>query len=241
MVRVKFRYGVVALLLSSSFAAPQLPAAGRVTQLSKGTTSGNLYVNSELGFRYQLPDGWTVNDKETLVAHQFAWVDDPSAKTQTSAPSRCSKNLLFVTKHPGGMRSNSFDPMELMIAVDPNCFPAITYPKSPKDHEAIQRSVNQVQSHLQTPGTASGTVSGTPARVRAFDNGGRVMLEISRALSISTHEATLTTLLNVNRSVLMMPAGGYYVIWIFVSGDDVDMDRLKATKIFLDDRASTPQ
>jgi hypothetical protein len=187
-------------------------------------------VNSELGFRYRFPDGWTINQEETVVAHQFAWVDDPSAKTKNASPSQCSKNLLFVTKHPEGMRLNSFDPMALVIAVDPKCFPAITYPSSPTDQEAIQRSASQLLSHLQTPGS----VTRAPARVRAFDNGGRVMLEISRPLSISTHEATLTTLLNVSRSVLTMPASGYWVIWIFVSGDDVDMDRLKATKIFLD-------
>lgn len=230
MARTNFQYGIVALLLCSCIAAYQLPAAGRIIQLSKGTTSGNLYVNSDLGLRYQFPDGWTVNEKETAVAHQFAWADDPSAKTETTSNSTCSKKLLFVTKHPEGMKLNSFDPMALLIAVDPNCFPAIPYPKSPADHETAQRSASQILSHLQAPGS----VVRAPARVRAFDNGGRVMLEISRPLSISTNEATLTTLRNVNRSVLMTPAGGYWVIWIFVSGDDADMDRLKATKIFFD-------
>jgi hypothetical protein len=230
MKRVNFRYGIVTLLLCSSFAAPQLPAKGRILQLSQGTISGKRYANSELGFGYQLPDGWSVNEQETVVAHRFAWVDEPSAKTQTALPSQCSKRLLFVTKHPEGMRLNSFDPMALLIAVDPNCFPAIPYPKSPADRETAQRSASQILSHLQTPGS----VVRAPARVRVFDNGGRVMLEVSRPLSISTNEATLTTLQNVNRSVLMMPAGGYWVIWIFVSGEDAEMDRLKATKIFFD-------
>ncbi len=236
MARVNFRYGIVALLICSCFAADQLPAAGRIIQLNKGTTSGNLYVNSELGLRYQFPDRWTVNEKETAVAHQLAWADDPSAKTENTSNSACSKKLLFVTKHPEGMLLNSFDPMALLIAVDPNCFPAIPYPQSSADHETAQRSASQILSHLQT----SGSVVRAPARVRAFDNGGRVMLEVSRPLSISTKEASLTTLRNVERSLLVMPARGYWVIWIFVSGDDADMDRLKATKIFFDAPVESP-
>ncbi|MGB8064354.1 MAG: hypothetical protein WCF26_20870 [Candidatus Sulfotelmatobacter sp.] len=200
--------------------------------MSKGTTSGSFYTNSELGFRYQLPKGWAVNDKETTLAHEFAWADNPGSRTQSSQ-SQCSKNLLFVTKHPEGMKLNSFDPMALMIAVDPECFPEITLPKSATERDLVQKAAAQVLRHLDTPGS----VVRAQARVRAFDNAGRVMLEISRPLSMTTREVSLgslTTIRNVNRSVLLLPAGGYWAVWIFVSGDDVDMDTLKTTKIFFD-------
>ena len=157
-------------------------------------------MNAELGLRYEFPNGWTVNEKETAVAHQFVWADNPSAKVENSSNGACSKRLLFVTKHPEGMLLNSFDPMALLIAVDPSCFPAIPYPRSSADHETAQRTAGQILSHLQTPGS----VVRAPARVRTFDNGGRVMLEVSRPLSISTNEASLTTVRNVSRSVLMI-------------------------------------
>jgi len=131
------------------------------------------------------------------------------------------------------MALSGFDPMALIIAIDPTCFPEISFPKSTKEREAIQRAAGQILSHLQTPGE----VVRAPARVRAFDNAGRVMLDISRPLSITTREVTLgsrATIRNVDRSVLILPTGNYWVAWIFVTGDDVDMDYLKATKIFLD-------
>jgi hypothetical protein len=219
---MKSWYGVVAFALACCWVRAQVPAVEKISGLSNGTVSGNMYANPDLGLRYQLPGGWTVGEKETAVSHQFAWVDDPSAKTPSSSPRLCSKNLLFVTKHPEGMKLNSFDPMALVIAADPTCFREITYPKSVKEREAIQKSASQFLSHLQAPGSV---VRGA-ARVRAFDNAGKVMLEISRPLSITTREVTfasITTIQNVNRSILTMPVNGYWVIWIFVSGDDVDM------------------
>jgi hypothetical protein len=232
MDRTKFRAAIIALLISSCAASPQLPV-GRVAQLNQGTTSGNLYVNSVLGLRYQFPEGWTVNDKITTVAHQFTWVDQPGAKSQSGSPTQCSRNLLFVTKHPEGMETNSFDPMALMVAVDPACFPEIALPRSLTDRDAVQKAAAQALQHLQTPGA----VVRAPARVRAFDNAGTVMLEVWRPLSFTTREPRRgagATIRNVDRSVLMMQAGGYWIVWIFVSGDEVDMDKLKATKIFLD-------
>ena len=239
-MRATLWHGIASLLISSYLAAaPQQSSTGRIAQLSKGSTSGDSYANPDLGFRYQLPSGWSVNERETTAVHQFAWMDDPGTKTQTQSPSACSKTLLFVTKHPEGMKLNSFDPLALMVAIDPACFPEIVFPKSATERDAIQKAAGQILGHLQTPGSA---VRG-PARVRAFDNAGRVMLEISRPLSITTREValgSLTTVRNINRSVLAMSASGYWVLWIFVTGDDVDMDYLKATKIFLDPPGDSP-
>ncbi len=234
MALTRIRYGIISVMVWSSLAASQVRAPSGIAQLDKGRTSGQFYVNSELHLRYQLPDGWAVSEKETVASHQFSWADKPSAKDQQTPTIQCSKNLLFVTKHPEGMTLSGFDPMELIIAIDPTCFPEINFPKSTADHEAIQRAAGQFLSHLQTPGA----VVRAPARVRAFENGGRLMLDISRPLSITTREITLgsrTMIRNVDRSVLMLPARGYWIAWIFVSGDDVDMDYLKATKIFLDE------
>jgi hypothetical protein len=238
MDQTKFRRAVVVLLVSSCVALPQLPA-GRIAQLSQGATSGNLYVNSNLGLRYQFPEGWTVNDKTMTVPHQFAWIDHPGDKTQNLSRTQCSKNLLFVTQHPEGMVTNSFDPLALVVAVDPTCFPEITLPRSVTDHDAVQKAAAQVLQHLD----AAGSVVRAPARVRAFDNAGTIMLEVSRPLSLTTREVRLgriTTLRNVDRSVLMMQAGDYWVVWIFVSEEAADMDKLKATKIFLDTHSESP-
>src|SRR5271155_80210 len=229
MVHAKFGYGIISILIAS-LAVAQALSPGRIAQLSAGSTSGQFYINSELGLRYQIPGGWTAGEKEVVASHKFAWVDDPSTKEQRASANQCSKNLLLVTKHPEGMALNGFDPMALMIAIDAACFPEITFPKSKTDKDAIQRFASQILAHLQNPGDAVRA----PARVRAFENGGRVMIEVSRPLQITTHEIALgprTMIRNVDRSVLIVPAAGYWVAWIFVSGDDVDMDYLKASKI----------
>jgi hypothetical protein len=53
------------------------PSSSRIGQLSAGVVSGNAYKNDGLGFTYEFPAGWVVNDKaiqdRTIEAgHQFA-------------------------------------------------------------------------------------------------------------------------------------------------------------------------
>jgi hypothetical protein len=145
----------------------------RVARLGDGTISGNAYHNAELGFRYQFPSGWIVNDKATqeravAAGYQFVWADDPSAKREGKVAHQCTKDLLFVTQYPEEMRSNGFNPLAFLIAADPKCVPGVAFPSSVKDHEAIQRIANQLGVFFKT----SSVTSRSPSRIRAFDNAG---------------------------------------------------------------------
>jgi len=121
MMQIRLRSGVPVFLLCYCLAAAQLPAANRIAQLSSGTVSGKMYHNVELGLRYELPNGWVVGDPSgpSEADHQFVWTDDPSAKVAPKEPSRCAKNLLFVTEHPEGMAVNGFNSLASVIAIDP--------------------------------------------------------------------------------------------------------------------------
>jgi hypothetical protein len=251
LARVRLRFGAFALLLcaclavdlhsQSSLAAPDPAETSRIAGLSDGTISGNTYHNAELGFRYQFPDGWIVNDKATQQkaiadGYQFVWGEDTSAKRSRKAARQCTKDLLFVTRYPEGMRVNGFNPMAFLIAADPKCAPSITFPSTVNDHEAIQRITSQLGIYFKTS-----TISArSPTRIRAFDNGGRVMLETSQSFSISTHQPGRDTFQNIRSSVLTMKAGEYWVMWMFASDDDVQLDKLRASKIFFDAAPAEP-
>jgi hypothetical protein len=242
---VRLRLGVFAALLCTCLAVHmhgQSPSSrsdisgpDRIAQLSDGSVSGNMYHNAELGFQYQFPKGWIVDDKPTqqrTVAdgRQFVWGDETSAKRERKAARQCTKDLLFVTRYPEEMRSNGFNPLAFLIAADPKCAPGVTFPSTAKDHEAIQRIANQLGIYFQT----STITSRSPARIRAFDNGGRLMLEISQSFWISIHEPGGTTSQNIRSSILLMQAGEYWVMWMFAGSDDVQLNELRATKIFFD-------
>ena len=66
------------------------PSSSRIGQLSAGVISGNNYKNDALGFTYEFPAGWVVNDKAIQdkvveAGHQFAWGDSPPAAREHTA------------------------------------------------------------------------------------------------------------------------------------------------------------
>jgi len=243
MAHRTLRFGMFAILLSSCLVmetrgqSPLMTSKANetdVTKLSDGTVSGNTYHNADLGFRYEFPSGWTVSDKATQekvirAGHQFVWADDVSAKGQHKA-AQCSKALLLVLRYPEEMRLNEFNPQAFLVAADPRCLPGASFPRDVKDREAIQR----IAGHLGIYFKASSTTSTAAPRVRAFDNAGRVMLEVSQPFFISQHEAGSTTLQNIQSSFWIMKAENYWVMLMFASADDAQLQKLKTTKVFFD-------
>jgi hypothetical protein len=226
----KLRFVTLALLVCCVALKARTTAQGLV---DAGTISGDTYHNSELGFRYQFPDDWVANEtdteKEIEDGHQVAWEDTASKKLR-EAPSRCTKNLLFATQHPAGMPTNGFDPSVLLMSIDPACVPGAIFPSSVKDQDGIQRSAKQIMSHLKM----ATVISRSPVQLRAFDIAGRVMIEISESFNISIHEPARTTTQNIHTSILLMQAGGHWILWRFAADTDYNLNRLRATKIFFD-------
>lgn len=227
MSRLLLELAAIALLTPISITLARPSTDSTVGRISAGEVSANTYRNSELGFRYEFPAGWHVSDQPKTAEHQFGWKDDPSGK---SAIERCSKTLLFVTKHNEEMRINGFDPMALVIAVDPGCFPPISFPKSAGDHAAVRDIVTQVLNHLKTPEVAAKSTS----RVHPFAYAGRVIVEFSQSFSVAIHESGARGLENILSSVAVTPTGQYWAIWIFVAGNDADLGTLKSSKIFFE-------
>ena len=232
IMRVLLKLMILAALPSVCVAIPPLPAESHIAQVSKGEVSGNTYLNSALGFRYQFPAGWNVSDQAARTEHQFGWKDDPSGR---SATSQCSKKLLFATKHSEEMRINGFDPMVVVIAVDPGCFPTIAFPNSADNREAARKVVEQVLDHLLTPPL----VGKTPSSVHPFEYDGRVVLEFSQSFSLAIHELGGRGVENVLSSVAVTQTAQYWVMWIFAAASEADLGTLKSTKIFFD--AQPPQ
>ena len=217
------------LLWISALAPCQVQENNRISQISDGEISGNTYHSRQLGFSYEFPAGWVVG-KATVPEHKFEWKDVPAEKNVPKGR-RCARNLLFVTEHPEGMRTDGFVPMASLLVVDPNCIPRVTFPNSVGDREAVERVVNSIEAHLDTPPLKNRT----PPRVRPVEYAGRVILQISQSMSVSVHDTSTTTNENLEISITAMQAQEYWVIWLFVNATDSEMSKLKATKIFFDD------
>jgi hypothetical protein len=214
-------------------------AATRIALLSPGSISGNVYRNEELGFRYEFPQGWVLmskspQEKVAEAGHQFVWGNSPTVQEEHEAESQCTRNLLFVTRHLEDSKVGQFNSRVLLMAVDPKCAPDSVFPKTVDDREAMQRIAKQIVQYFKI-GAKSST---EPARVRAFNNAGRIMVEISQSFTVSDPaESETATILS---STLLMQAGDYWVMWMFAAHDKKELEELLNTKIFFDAPGASP-
>jgi hypothetical protein len=217
---------------------PYLPgasqfSASRIAQVNAGSVSGNRYRNQELGFWYEFPQGWVLMSKandESMVApgHKFYWGNSPTTQEEHEAASECTRNLLFVTRHLESSKTE-FNSLVLLVLADPKCAANAKFPKTLDDHEAIQQIAKQIVESFRIVPAAT---AGSPARVRAFNNAGRVMIEISQSFSMEAQVPPQPTFLS---SISVIQDGDFWVLWMFAAGNKGELDELRSSKIFFDD------
>lgn len=209
---------------------PVPPSSSRIGQLSVGVVSGNTYKNDALGFSYEFPAGWVINDKaiqdKTMEAgHQFAWGDSPSAAREHAAFQQCGRVLLMATKYPEGTKTEGYNPLVVVIAVDSACSPGAHFPSSIDDHDAVKEAAQQlVHAFTGTPFVSKGTNS-----VRAFVVQGQVMLDVSGSFQVNPPGSN--TPLDIYTSMDVTQLNGYWVGWAFASGSQSGLQEMKNTKI----------
>jgi hypothetical protein len=220
-------YNPLASRYPSSQAAP---SSNRIGQLSAGVVSGNTYKNDALGFTYEFPTGWVVNEKATQdkvieAGHQFVWGDNASAAREHEAFQRCSRVLLMVTKSPEGTKTEEVNPLIVILAVDLECSPGAHFPKTLDDHDGIKAMAQQlVHSFAGTPFVSKGDNS-----VRAFSVQGQLMLDISGAFHVTPSGSK--TPLDAFTSIDVTELNGYLVGWAFMSGSQSGLQELKKSDI----------
>jgi len=207
-----------------------LPSSNRIGQLSAGVVSGNTYKNDALGFTYEFPAGWAVNDKAIQdkvmeAGHQFVWGDSPSAAREHTAFQQCGRVLLMATKYPEGTRTEGYNPLIIVIAFDSACSPGAHFPSTIDDHDAIKGAAQQfVRSFAGTPFVSKGNNS-----VGAFVVHGHVMLDISGSFQVTPPGSN--TPLDIFTSIDVTQLNGYWVGWGFASGSQSGLQEMKNAKI----------
>lgn len=233
--KVRFFDPSAARAMAGPDSQPYIPgasqfSANRIAQLSAGSISGNVYRNEQLGFRYEFPQGWVLMSKTTQTrgpegGHEFIWGNSPSVQKEHEEASQCSRDLLFVTRYLEDPTPGKFNARVLLVVGDPKCAPGSRFPKSVDDREAIQQIARQFTQYFK----AVGMPWTEPARVRAFNNGDRLIIEILQSSAQGQSGPA-----SIFSSLLLMEAGDYWVMWMFEAGDKQELEELRNTRIFFD-------
>ena len=138
---------------------------------------------------------------------------------------QCGRVLLMSTKYPEGTKTEEYNPLVIVIAVDSACSPGAHFPSSIDDHDAIKEAAQQlVRSFAGTPFVSKGNNS-----VRAFVVQGHLMLDISGSFQVNPPGRNSP--LDIYTSIDVTQLNGYWVGWGFVSGSQSGLQELKKTKI----------
>lgn len=206
-----------------------------LASLDGGRVSKTSYHNAQLGFSYEFPHGWVVNDRATQQRahndrHQFAWADDLSAKWEKPPSRQCSRGLLLVTQYPEEMRTNDFNATAFLAVADPQCAPNVRFPKSVDDKEAIQRVAGHLGLYIRTP-----TInSRDDARLRVFESDGRVVMTVLERLYFVTNEPGISTNQVVLSETTVMQAGDFWIVLVCLADGDGRLAPLRASRIHFD-------
>jgi len=155
--------------------------------------SGNTYKNDALGFAYEFPTGWVINDQTTHdkvmeAGHQFAWGDNPSSAREHAAFQQCARVLLMATKYPAGTKAEGYNPLIVVIAVDSACSPDAHFPGSIDDRDSIKEAAQQlVRSFAGSPFVSLHLHRCHPVE-RLFGGLGCRECESVRATGVEEHE-----------------------------------------------------
>jgi hypothetical protein len=222
---------------SSGGPVPQ--PSGRIKDLSPGTVSGNNYTNGALGLSYQFPAGWYVADKATQekvieAGHEAAWGNSPTAAREHEAAQKCMKILLWTNKYAEGTRTEDVNPLIVVSAADPDCFPNTKFPTSSDDQETIRQAAEAlVRSFQGTPVVGQGSM-----KLGTLTAQGHLFLEVSGVSQVNVpgHPGPI----ELHNSMVFTSANNFWVIWMFSSGSEAGLQELKNTNITFSSSSTKP-
>jgi hypothetical protein len=204
--------------------------SGRIEDLSPGIVSGNNYTNGALGLSYQFPAGWSLADKATQdkvteTGHEAAWGNSPRAAREHEMAQKCTKVLLWTSKYPEGTHTGDVNPLIVLLAADPDCFPSTKFPASSDDEETI-RQLGQVLVR-----SFGDTIFGEQESMKLGTLGAQGHLFI--AVSGVSRQSFLgrAAPIEIHNSMVLTPANDFWLIWIFSSGSEAGLQELRNTNI----------
>ena len=215
----------------------ELRATPPAERMDPGRIDGNLYFNQEIGMRFELPKGWSIQPQGAVEPAVLRYREKVSGEPLMGPRERdvvkaCRKTLFSAWKtKPGADGQVPYDDFgEVTLSTMPlACFPNMRFPDSPHDADAVRRFlVGFSYSHpLQRDMTdartfeASGktfvVTHGTIAYKEAGD-------ELSRRISVAT---------------VLTQHRGYLLVWLFAAPHDAELRELMNAKMGFDPEPKT--
>jgi hypothetical protein len=207
----------------------QLQADPPANHIDAGEITGNVYENRGLGFRYPIPQGWTLEAEgavqPAIERSRRKNYEDPWIGAGERDLMKVCNRILFSAwaKRPAAEGQFSYDDFgEVTVsAASMKCFPGIRFPAEPADRRAVQDFLLQLR--LTHP------VLQNMRDIRAFTSGGSVFVLLHGSVGFHVPDDELSRRLSVAMSIT--ERRGYILTWFFAAPHDSELRDLLETKI----------
>jgi hypothetical protein len=207
----------------------QLKADPPANHIDAGTFSGSMYENRDLGFRYPVPAGWTLEAQGAIQPaverSRRTDFDDPSMGAGERDLMKVCNRMLFSAwaRRPADDGQLSYDDFgEITVsAFSKACFPGVKFPADPSDNRTVRDFLLQLR--LTHP------ILQSMRDVRAFTSGGNVFVLLHGTVAFQVPDDPLSRRLSVALSVT--ERHGYILTWFFAAPHDSELRDLLAGKI----------
>jgi hypothetical protein len=217
----------------------ELKATPPAEHMDPGRIDGNVYLNQEIGMRYELPKGWSIQPQGAVEPAVVRYREKVSGVPVMGPRERdvlkaCRKYLFSAWKtKPSADGEVPYDEFgEVTLSAMPlACFPNIRFPDDPHDVDGVRRFlVGFSYSHpLQRDMTDA----------RTFEASGKTLILTHGTIAYKEADDALSRRVSV--SMVLTHHRGYLLVWLFAAPHDAELRELLNAKMGFDPEPKTTE
>jgi hypothetical protein len=210
----------------------ELKATPPAERMDPGRIDGNVYLNQQIGVRYALPEGWSIQPQGAVEAAVVRYREKVSGVPVMGPRERdvlkaCRKYLFSAWKtKPSADGEVPYDEFgEVTLSAMPlACFPNIRFPDDPHDVDGVRKFlIGLSYSHpLQRDMNDA----------RTFETSGKTFLLTHGTIAYKEEGDALSRRISV--AMVLAQHRGYLLVWLFAAPHDAELRELLNTKMAFD-------
>jgi hypothetical protein len=217
----------------------QLKATSPAEHMDPGRIDGNVYLNQQIGMRYELPKGWSIQPQGAVETAVVRYRERVSGEPVMGPRERdvlkaCRKYLFSAWKtQPSPDGEVPYDEFgEVTLSAMPlACFPNIRFPDDPHDVDGVRRFlVGFSYSHpLQRDMNDA----------RTFEASGKTFVLTHGTIAYKEEGDALSRRISV--AMVLAQHRGYLLVWLFAAPHDAELREVMNAKMGFDPDPKTTE
>jgi hypothetical protein len=215
----------------------ELQASPPAERMDPGRIDGNVYLNRQIGMRYEFPKGWSVQPQGAVEPAVLRYRERVSGEPLMGPRERdvlkaCRRTLLSAWKtKPSADGEVPYDEFgEVTLSAMPlSCLPSIRFPDDPHDADAVRRFL--VAFSYSHP------LQRDMNDARTFEAGGKTFVLTHGTIAYKEPGDSLSRRISV--ALAMTQHRGYLLVWLFAAPHDAELRELLNARMGFDSDQAT--